>query len=176
MILKKTITKFIIFNMSNLLLRKPVNKVKKFLNNIGQNIDFIVLENTARTAENAANSLNKKVGAIVKSLLFKNEIKKEFYLCLVSGDKYLSLKKLSKIIGNKIIKASANECKEVTGFSIGAVSPFAHSIPPQRIFIYINLKKHNTVYAAAGHPSVVFEISYKKLLTITKSEENDIVI
>ena len=94
-----------------------------------------------RKAENAAISLNKKVGAILKSLLFKSKIKKELYLCLISGDKYLSLEKISKIIGNEIIKASANECKKITGFSIGAVSPFAHSTPPERIFIDENLKK-----------------------------------
>ena len=108
--------------MTNLLEKKSVRIVKDFLNNIDDSLKLIVLDKTARTAEDAAKSLKKEVGAIVKSLLFKNIEINEYYLCLVSGDQYLSLEKLSKIIGNKIAKANADECKEITGFSIGIVA------------------------------------------------------
>ena len=52
--------------MSKLLQRKSVLKVKEFLEYIDQSIELIVLEETARTAIDAASSLNKEVGAIVK--------------------------------------------------------------------------------------------------------------
>ena len=58
--------------MSDLIKRKSVIKVKNYLNNYDKQINLIVLDNTARTAIDAANSLNTKVGSIVKSLLFKD--------------------------------------------------------------------------------------------------------
>ena len=75
--------------MTNLLKRKSVLKVKEFLKNIDDSFELIVLDETARTAEDAAKSLKKEVGAIVKSLLFKTN-DNDFYLCLASGDKYMS--------------------------------------------------------------------------------------
>ena len=161
--------------MTNLLEKKSVRIVKDFLNNIDDSLKLIVLDKTARTAEDAAKSLKKEVGAIVKSLLFKNIENNEFYLCLVSGDQYMSLEKLSKIIGNNITKANADECKERTGFSIGGVSPVAHTHSPSRIFIDEKLNRFDMVYAAAGHPYVVFGITLDNLHNITKGEINSIV-
>ena len=161
--------------MSNLLERKNVLRVKNLLNNFDEKIELIILNETARTSIDAAQSLKREVGAIVKSLLFKNTEFNEFYLCLVSGDKFMSLEKLSKIIGKNIVKANADECKEVTGFSIGGVAPVAHLHTPTRIFIDENLNRFNMVYAAAGHPFVVFGITYDNLCLITKAEINSIV-
>ena len=161
--------------MPNLLERKSVRKVKEFLKNIDDSLELIVLGETARTAKDAAKSLKKEVGAIVKSLLFKNIETSAYYLCLVSGDQYMSLEKLSKIIGNDIEKTNADECKEITGFSIGGVSPVAHTIPPSRIFIDKKLNRFNMIYAAAGHPYVVFGITFKNLCKITKVEIRDFV-
>lgn len=161
--------------MSNLLEKKNVLKVKNFLNNFDEKIELIVLDETARTSIDAAQSLKREVGAIVKSLLFKNTEFNEFYLCLVSGDKYMSLEKLSKIIGKNIVKANADECKQVTGFSIGGVAPVAHLHKPSRIFIDENLDRFDIVYAAAGHPFVVFGITYDNLCLVTKAEINSIV-
>ena len=81
--------------MPSLLERKNVLKVKKFLKNIDDSFELIVLDETARTAEDAAKSLKKEVGAIIKSLLFRAR-ENEFYLCLVSGDKYMSENDLIK--------------------------------------------------------------------------------
>ena len=161
--------------MSDLLKRTTVLKVKDFLVKNLPEIELIELENTARSAQDAAKSLKKEVGAIVKSLLFKNVETNEYYLCLVSGDQYMSLDKLSKIIGNNIIKANADECKEITGFSIGGVPPVAHIYPPTRIFIDKNFNKFDMIYAAAGHPYVVFGITFDNLCSITNGEISDIV-
>ena len=161
--------------MSNLLKRNTVLKVKEFLVKNLPKIELIQLEETARSAHDAAKSLKKEVGAIVKSLLFKNVETNEYYLCLISGDQYMSLDKLSKIVGNKIIKANADECKKVTGFSIGGVPPVAHIHPPTRIFIDKNFNKFDMIYAAAGHPYVVFGITFNNLCLITNGEISDIV-
>ena len=75
--------------MSNLLQRKSVLKVNEFLNNTNNDFKLIALEETARTASDAAKALKKETGSIIKSLIFKNPEKNEYYLCLVSGDKFL---------------------------------------------------------------------------------------
>ena len=159
--------------MNNLLEKKNVKKVESFLKKYDHNIKLIALDETARTAINAAKSLNTEVGSIVKSLLFK-DLDNNFHLCLVSGDKFVSLEKISKIYNSLTIKANADECKKFTGFSIGGVSPVAHANAPKSILIDKNLSNYEEIFAAAGHPHVVFGISFIALCTITKGIEYDI--
>tara|TARA_B100001173_G_scaffold301181_1_gene301447 strand:- start:314 stop:799 length:486 start_codon:yes stop_codon:yes gene_type:complete len=159
--------------MNNLLEKKNVKKVESFLKKFDDNIKLITLDETARTAINAAQSLNTEVGSIVKSLLFKDS-ENNFHLCLVSGDKFVSLEKISKIYNSQTKKANADECKKFTGFSIGGVSPVAHTNSPKSILIDKNLSNYEEIFAAAGHPHVVFGISFIALCTITKGIEYDI--
>ena len=111
--------------MENLLEKESVQRVKKILNEFDANLKVEVLNNTARTAKDAASSLNCEVGAIVKSLLLRTD--NDFILCLVSGDKRCSLNKIKRIINKKDVSmANADQVKSQTGFSIGGVSPVAH--------------------------------------------------
>ena len=160
--------------MNELINRKAVTKVKNYLNKFDENIELIVLDETARTAIDAANSLKTKVGSIVKSLLFKDH-NNQHYLCLVSGDKYVSTDIISQLIGLAIKKATAEECKEFTGYSIGGVSPIAHDNKPKLILIDKNLSKYEKVFAAAGHPYVVFSVTYLELVKLTNGKVNNIV-
>ena len=153
----------------NLLEKKTVRTVIDYLQNFDPNLSLISLDTSARTAKDAADSLNVNVGAIVKSLLFKTH-ENEFYLCLVSGDKYMSEDKLATITQKTITKANANEVKKQTGFSIGGVAPVAHNSPPICIFIDENLKRFEMIYAAAGHPYVVFGISFEQICQITNGK------
>ena len=86
----------------SLLDKEPVKRVEKALKEFDQSISVIILENTARTAKDAAESLNCEVGAIIKSLVFKAE--ETYVLSLIAGDKRCSLNKLKKIINKKIIQ------------------------------------------------------------------------
>ena len=162
--------------MNKLLQKKSVVRVKNFVNNYLPNIKLIELSDTARSAKDAAKSLNKEIGAIVKSIIFKNIANNEYYLCLISGDKFVSTDKLSTLTGNKILKLNADECKQITGFSIGGVSPVAHIQSPTQIFIDSNLNRYNKIYAAAGHPHVVFGITFDELCLITKGKISNIVV
>ena len=160
--------------MNDLINRKAVTKVKNYLNKFDENIELIVLDETARTAIDAANSLKTEVGSIVKSLLFKDH-DNNYYLCLVSGDKYVSTDKISQLVGLTIKKAEAEECKEFTGYSIGGVSPIAHDNKPKLILIDKNLSKYEKVFAAAGHPYVVFGVTYLELVKLTNGTVNNFV-
>ena len=91
----------------SLLDKEPVKRAEKFLKGFDQSLEVIVLENSARTAQDAAKALDCNVGAIVKSLLFKTG--DGFILCLVAGDKRCSLNKLKKIKDKKDISMASPE-------------------------------------------------------------------
>ena len=155
-----------------LLNKEPVKRVEKCLKEFDENLSVVELENSAKTALDAANSLNCEVGAIVKSLLIK--IENDFLLCLVSGDKRCSLNKLKKISEKKNVRmASADEVKSQTGYTIGGVSPVGH-INKIQIFIDNSLSRFTDIFAAAGHPNAIFKINYEKLIQITKGDVKDI--
>ena len=150
----------------DLLNKEPVKRVKKALSQFDPELDIVVLNNSARTALEAASSLGCEVGAIVKSLLFKTE--NSFTLCLISGDKKASLKKIKKNLNIKDVSmASADDVKNVTGFTIGGVSPVGH-LNQIDIFIDNSLERFSSLFAAAGHPNCVFKINFVDLQKITK--------
>ncbi len=151
--------------MNNLLDKEPVKRVEKVLAQFDQSIKIQILDKTARTAEDAAESLKTEVGSIVKSLLLRT--KTSFLLCLVAGDKRCSLNKVKKLLNQKDVSmANAEQVKEITGFTIGGVSPVGHI---NKIDIYIDesLKRFVNIFAAAGHPNAIFKIDLKNLKEIT---------
>ena len=157
----------------SLLENHSVKRVIKLLGEFDENLKVIVLESSARTAQEAAQSLKCEVGAIVKSLLFKTE--SYFTLCLVSGDKKASLKKIKKNLEIKDASmASAEEVKNITGFSIGGVSPVGH-LNEVKILMDNSLERFEVLYAAAGHPNCIFKISFKNLKKITNCVITDII-
>jgi prolyl-tRNA editing enzyme YbaK/EbsC (Cys-tRNA(Pro) deacylase) len=157
----------------SLLDKEPVKRVEKFLKDFDQSLNVIILENSARTAQDAAIALDCDVGAIVKSLLFKTE--DSFALCLVAGDKRCSLNKLKNIKNKKDTSmASPNEVKIQTGFTIGGVSPVGH-LNKIEIFIDKSLERFINLYAAAGHPNCVFKINFKNIQKITNGKVEDII-
>ena len=157
----------------SLLDKEPVKRVEKFLKGFDQSLEVIVLENSARTAKDAAIALGCDVGAIVKSLLLKTE--DSFILCLVAGDKRCSLNKLKKIKDEKDISmASPEEVKTQTGYTIGGVSPVGH-LNSVEIFIDKSLERFIDLFAAAGHPNCVFKINFKNIQKITNGKVEDII-
>ena len=153
--------------------KEPVKRVERVISKFNSKLKVIVLNTTAKTANEAANSLKCDVGAIVKSLLFRSE--ESFLICLVAGDKRCSLNKLKKILKKTDVSmANADEVKEETGFSIGGVSPVAH-IKKLDVLIDKSLKRFENVFAAAGHPNCVFKISYNDLVKITNGSEKEII-
>jgi Cys-tRNA(Pro) deacylase len=159
--------------MEDLLNKESVQRVVKVLSNFDASLKVEALNSSARTAKDAATSLNCEVGAIVKSLLLRTD--DNFILCLVSGDKRCSLNKVKKILNKKDVSmADAEQVKSQTGFSIGGVSPVAH-LNQIKILIDTSLSRYENVYAAAGHPNSIFKITYKQLIKLTEGKEEDIV-
>jgi len=157
----------------SLLDKEPVKRVEKFLKGFDQSLEVIVLENSARTAKDAAIALGCNVGAIVKSLLLKTE--DSFILCLVAGDKRCSINKLKKINNIKDISmALPEEVKTQTGYTIGGVSPVGH-LKDVEIFIDKSLERFIDLFAAAGHPNCIFKINFSNIQKITNGKIEDII-
>ncbi len=159
--------------MEDLLNKEPVKRVQEFITQFDSKLKISILDTTARTAKDAAESLGCEVGAIVKSLVFRAD--DIFLICLVAGDKRCSLNKLKKIIDKKdVCMANADEVKSNTGFSIGGVAPVAH-LKKLNILIDQSLGRFQSVFAAAGHPNSIFKIEYDKLVQMTKGEVKEII-
>ena len=157
----------------SLLDKEPVKRVEKVLRGFDHRMNVLILEESARTALDAASSLKCDSGAIVKSLLFK--VESNFVLCLVSGDKRCSLDKLKKILNIKnIAMASPEEVKINTGYTIGGVSPVGH-INKIQILIDNSLERFIDLYAAAGHPNCIFKINFKNLQKITSGTVKNLI-
>ena len=155
-----------------LLEKEPVKRAEKSIKEYNNEMSVIVLDNSAKTAIEAASSLGCEVGAIVKSLLFKTE--NTFTLFLVSGDKKASLNKIKKTLNIKDASmASPDDVKNVTGYTIGGVSPVGH-LNKIEIFIDHSLARFENLYAAAGHPNCVFKTNFDDLKKITKGFIKDI--
>ena len=156
-----------------LLNKEPVKRVEKLLKKFDENQKVLILNTSARTAKEAASSLGCEVGAIVKSLVFKTEYK--FIVCLVSGDKKASLNKIKRILKIKDVSmASADQVKNITGFTIGGVSPIGH-LNKIDVLMDQSLKRFKFLFAAAGHPNCVFKITFSDLEKITDCLINEIV-
>ena len=156
----------------SLLHKEPVKRVEQVLKAFDPTLTVIVLKTSARTAIEAASSLGCEVGAIVKSLLFKTE--NSFTLCLVAGDRKASIIKIKKTLNIKDVSmASADEVKDVTGFTIGGVSPVGH-LNKIDVFIDNSLKRFESLYAAAGHPNCVLKLDFINLQKITNGSIKEI--
>jgi Cys-tRNA(Pro) deacylase len=159
--------------VSELLNKESVKRVQEFIKKFNPNLKILVLDTTARTAKDAANSLKCELGAIVKSLVFRAE--SDFLICLVAGDKKCSLNKLKKILEKKDVSmANAEEVKVNTGFSIGGVAPVGH-LKKLNILIDKSLSRFPYIYGAAGHPDCVFKITYNELIKLTHGSEKEII-
>ena len=160
------------FTVNPLLNKEPVKRAEKAIKAFDSKLEIICLEQTARTAQDAATALGCNVGAIVKSLLFKTG--ETFCLCLVSGDKRCSLNKLKKKLSEKDVSmAKPEDVKLITGYTIGGVSPIGH-LNKIKLYIDKNLERFSKVFAAAGHPNAVFGISYSVLKRLTNAETDDL--
>ena len=154
--------------MNSILDKEPVKRAEQSIKEFDPNLKIIYLEQTARTAQDAATALGCNVGAIVKSLLFSAG--DNFVLCLVSGDKRCSLRALKKFLDEKDVSmANPDDVKKITGYTIGGVSPVGH-LSKVKIYIDNNLDRFTTVFAAAGHPNCVFKIEFNQLVKLTSGK------
>ena len=133
-----------------------------------------MLDDAARTAQQAADALGISVGQIAKSIIFRRKADEMAVLVVTSGDKRVDEKKVEALVG-KLGRANAEFVKAKTGFSIGGVSPLAHATSPVTL-IDRELQRFDEIWAAAGHPHAVFKLTPAQLVQMTDAPVADVTV
>ena len=152
--------------------QQSVIRVRQALQLLGARGEIRRLDDSARTAKEAAAALGIEVGQIASSLIFLAD--GEAVLVIASGGHRVDTLLLASILEvNEITKATADDVRRATGFAIGGVAPVGHP-EPLRTIVDIALSRYDEVWAAGGHPHYVFPTSYDELLRITAGEAAEI--
>ncbi|MCD6076384.1 MAG: YbaK/prolyl-tRNA synthetase associated region protein [Ramlibacter sp.] len=154
-------------------LPEGVQRVAKMLQDQGHPHLPVMLDDAARTAQQAADALGIQVGQIAKSIIFRRKADDAAVLVITSGDRRVDEKKVDAIVG-KTGRADADFVKGKTGFSIGGVSPVAHAVAPVTL-IDRELFRFDEIWAAAGHPHGVFKLRPQDLERLTGAPVADVV-
>ena len=141
-------------------------KVQDALDRYGVSCEVVELPGSTRTAQEAAQAVGCRVEQIAKSLVFQGKTTKKPVLVVASGANRVNEKKLRDLLSEPVRKADADFVREHTGFAIGGVPPLAH---PQPLLTYIDqdLFQYETIWAAAGTPFAVFQLTPPQLLAVT---------
>lgn len=154
--------------MEELKITKNAQLIQDSLQGLGIGNRVFELPESTRTAIEAAKSIGCSVSQIVKSLIFIVEDTQKPVLVLASGPNRVDEQLIAKKLGSSIVKADAKYVKTTTGFAIGGVPPIGHKFPIEIIFIDAELISKESLWAAAGTPFAVFNISGNDLIRITK--------
>lgn len=147
-------------------------RVRDRLAELGHPHEPVLLADSARTAQDAADALGLELGQIVKSIIFRRRSDGAAVLVMTSGDRRVDELKVAMQVG-ELIRADAAFVKSATGFSIGGVAPVAHSRPSVEL-IDTELFRFTEIWAAAGHPHAVFKLSPKDLIRLTGAPVADV--
>jgi len=148
-------------------------QVQDVIYSLGFSNEVIEFEKPTRTAEEAASRVNCHLNQIVKSLVFQGVQSGRGILVLTSGVNRVDTSKLEKIIGEKVKKANPEFVLESSGYSIGGIPPIGLKIDFIE-FMDKDLMQCKTLWAAAGTPNAVFQVSPQDLLTMSRAVIEDI--
>lgn len=142
-----------------------VIRVRNRLQELSVAGEIKILEDSARSAREAADALAVEVGQICSSLIFACAGKP--ILVLTSGRHRVDTAKVASEQGlSALDRADAELVKNSTGFAIGGVAPIGH-LRPITTYIDSALAEYPIIWAAAGHPHAVFPTTFDELLRIT---------
>jgi len=146
-------------------LAAAVERVRVALAERGAEHEAVILDDSARTAAEAAAALGCAVGAIANSLVFLAD--GQPLLVLTSGAHRVDTAGLAERLGYAAItRASPDQVKAATGQVIGGVAPLGHPAPLETI-VDADLAAFDRIWAAAGAPHAVFPTTFEELVRIT---------
>ena len=155
-----------------------VQRVAAELQRLGHPLAPVMLDDAARTAQQAADGLGVALGQIAKSIIFRRKPDGVAVLVITSGDRRVCEAKVAALVcgpGQTLGRANAEFVKTATGFSIGGVSPLAHATPPVTL-IDRDLFRFGQIWAAAGHPHAVFGLQPQNLEDWTAAPVADVTV
>jgi prolyl-tRNA editing enzyme YbaK/EbsC (Cys-tRNA(Pro) deacylase) len=149
-------------------------RVALLLRERGHAGQIVMLPETGKTSAEAAAGLGCEVAQIAKSILFRRRDDDAPVLVVASGANRVDEKKVAAQVG-EIAGADAKFVREKTGYAIGGVCPIGHATPPVTL-IDADLLALDSLWAAAGHPHAVFNLSPQELVTLTGAPVADVAL
>ena len=156
--------------MNGVLEKSAVKRVVAAMETFSIKGEIKVLTQTAKSAAEAAAGLGILVGQIASSIIFKLPDQSPL-LVITSGRHRVDTELVASKLGVEILeRVDADYVKEISGFSIGGVSPLGWISKPEIILIDEALNDYDIVWAAAGHPHAVFPTTYSELIQCTGAQ------
>ncbi|MBE9559063.1 MAG: YbaK/EbsC family protein [Proteobacteria bacterium] len=141
-------------------------KVQAALEARGFSFEIQELDQSTRTAAEAASAIGCEVAQIAKSILFRGKDSGRAVLVIASGVNRVDEKAVAALLGEKLGKADADFVRRETGFVIGGVPPVGHDKPIET-FIDEDILAFDAIWAAAGTPFAVFRLDPRSLAELT---------
>jgi prolyl-tRNA editing enzyme YbaK/EbsC (Cys-tRNA(Pro) deacylase) len=155
-------------------LPESARRVALLLRERGHPKAVVMLPETGKTSAEAAAGLGCSVAQIAKSILFRRRDDDAPVLVIASGVNRVDEKKVAGQVG-EIGRADAKFVREKTGYAIGGVCPIGHATPPVTL-IDADLLALDSLWAAAGHPHAVFNLSPQELVALTGAPVVDVAL
>jgi len=141
-------------------------KVQAALEARGYSFEVLELDQSTRTAAEAAAAVGCKVAQIAKSILFRGKESGRPVLVIASGANRVDERAVAALLGEKLGKADADFVRRETGFAIGGVPPVGHDNPIVT-FVDEDILAFDEIWAAAGTPFAVFRLDPHSLAELT---------
>jgi len=135
---------------------------------------IVMLPETGKTSAEAAAGLGCAVAQIAKSILFRRRDDDAPVLVIASGANRVDERKVAAQVG-EIGRADAKFVREKTGYAIGGVCPVGHATEPITL-IDADLLALDSLWAAAGHPHAVFNLTAQELVALTGAPVVDVAL
>jgi prolyl-tRNA editing enzyme YbaK/EbsC (Cys-tRNA(Pro) deacylase) len=151
------------------LLSPSAQRIQDTLNRLGSNYKVTEFAESTRTAQEAAERVGCQLGQIIKSMIFKGQVSNKAILVLTSGANRVYENRITQYAGEAIVRADPDFVRLKAGFAIGGVPPVGHA-QSMETYIDEDLMQYSRVWAAAGTPKAVFELSSSDLVNITQGK------
>ena len=150
-------------------LKASARRVQDYLTERGYRLQVRQLPDSTRSAKDAAAAIGCEVAQIAKSLVFKDADSDRPVLVIASGINRVSTDQIRQSLGLQLVQADGKFVKQRLGFAIGGVPPVAH-IEPTQTLLDVELRQYPVIWAAAGTPNAVFELTPADLETMTAGQ------
>lgn len=148
-------------------------RIQSLLAEAGLYTGVVEFEQPTRTSAEAATAIGCAVAEIAKSIVFRGKASQRPVLVVASGDNRVCEAKVAALVGEPLGRAPAEFVREATGFAIGGIPPLGHT-QPLLMLLDQDLRRFDTVWAAAGTPFSVFPLAPAQLATLTGAPWADI--
>jgi prolyl-tRNA editing enzyme YbaK/EbsC (Cys-tRNA(Pro) deacylase) len=148
-------------------------RTERLLREAGVDAAVVEFEQPTRTSAEAAAAIGCSVAEIAKSIVFRGRHSGQAVIVVASGENRVSEAKVAVQVGEALARADAEFVRAATGYAIGGVAPIGHT-QAVKLLLDTDLRRFETVWAAAGTPYSVFPLSPGQLRSLTGADWADI--